>query len=70
MELKITQKTFNAAPISALLREGEKAADTLVFVAPKQYGGLILGALRQALRDVPEQEGFPYAVHWPVPPAE
>ena len=46
MELKITQKTFNAAPISALLREGEKAADTLVFVAPKQYGGLILGALQ------------------------
>ena len=25
---------------------------------------------RQALRDVPEQEGFPYAVQWPVPPAE
>ena len=46
MELKITQKTFDAAPISALLREGEKAADTLVFVAPKQYGGLILGALQ------------------------
>ena len=46
MELKITQKTFNAAPISALLREGEKSADTLVFVAPKQYGGLILGALQ------------------------
>ena len=46
MELNITQKTFNAAPISALLREGEKAADTLVFVAPKQYGGLILGALQ------------------------
>ena len=25
---------------------------------------------RQALRDVPEQAGFPYAVQWPVPPAE
>lgn len=46
MELKITRKAFDAAPISALLREGEKAADTLVFVAPKQYGGLILGKLQ------------------------
>lgn len=25
---------------------------------------------RQALRDVPEQAGFPYAVQWPVPPVE
>lgn len=27
-------------------------------------------AYRQALRDVPEQAGFPYAVEWPTPPAE
>ena len=27
-------------------------------------------AYRQALRDVPEQAGFPYAVQWPTPPAE
>lgn len=27
-------------------------------------------AYRQALRDVPEQPGFPYAVEWPVPPTE
>ena len=25
---------------------------------------------RQALRDVPEQAGFPYAVEWPTPPVE
>ena len=25
---------------------------------------------RQALRDVPEQAGFPYAVEWPVPPVD
>ena len=25
---------------------------------------------RQALRDVPEQAGFPYAVVWPTPPVE
>ena len=25
---------------------------------------------RQALRDVPEQAGFPYAVQWPTPPVE
>lgn len=25
---------------------------------------------RQALRDVPEQDGFPYVVEWPVPPVE
>ena len=25
-------------------------------------------AYRQALRDVPEQEGFPYDVVWPEPP--
>ena len=25
---------------------------------------------RQALRDVPQQEGFPFAVTWPVPPEE
>lgn len=23
----------------------------------------------EALRDVPEQTGFPYAVEWPTPPA-
>ena len=27
-------------------------------------------AYRQALRDVPEQAGFPYAVEWPTPPVE
>lgn len=27
-------------------------------------------AYRQALRDVPEQAGFPYAVQWPMPPVE
>lgn len=27
-------------------------------------------AYRQALRDVPEQAGFPYAVKWPTPPVE
>ena len=27
-------------------------------------------AYRQALRDVPEQAGFPYAVVWPTPPVE
>ena len=27
-------------------------------------------AYRQALRDVPEQAGFPYAVSWPTPPVE
>ena len=26
-------------------------------------------AYRQALRDIPEQPGFPYAVSWPAPPA-
>lgn len=25
---------------------------------------------RQALRDVPEQGSFPYAVEWPAPPVE
>lgn len=29
-----------------------------------------LKTYRQALRDVPEQAGFPYAVEWPVPPVE
>lgn len=27
-------------------------------------------AYRQALRDVPEQANFPYAVEWPTPPVE
>ena len=27
-------------------------------------------AYRQALRDVPEQSDFPYAVVWPTPPVE
>ena len=27
-------------------------------------------AYRQALRDVPEQAGFPYAVEWPTPPGK
>ena len=32
--------------------------------APSQPDGLI--AYRQALRDVPQQSGFPWAVEWPV----
>ncbi len=38
----------------------------------KGLGDILSGAVsayRQALRDVPQQEGFPYDVNWPVAPA-
>ena len=39
----------------------------------KRLGEVLLGAIpiyRQALRDIPQQEGFPYNVVWPSKPAE
>lgn len=39
----------------------------------KRLGDVLLGEIpiyRQALRDIPQQEGFPYNVVWPRKPAE
>lgn len=46
-------------------------ADTLVYKAQDSGDAeaeALARAYRQALRDVPEQEGFPYEVVWPTKP--
>jgi hypothetical protein len=39
-----------------------KALETTGVVSPD------LAAYRQALRDLPQQPGFPQEIHWPTPP--
>ncbi len=46
----------------ALVYRAEDAGDEAAATAARKY--------RQALRDVPQQQSFPFAFEWPVPPAD
>jgi hypothetical protein len=37
-------------------------------VLPGRPNASVWETYRQALRDIPEQEGFPYTITWPVKP--
>ncbi len=79
--VELTQEEFDALSLENAVKENRAKRDALLQTAidamnPMRWEALselqkdAWRAYRQALLDVPQQEGFPVNVVWPVPPWE
>lgn len=65
---EITERTFNKAAQVRFERDRLLAATDYTQLADAPGDAAAWATYRQALRDVPEQSGFPWNVVWPIKP--
>ncbi len=69
-EAVAAQEAENAAMLARLIRNKKLAASDSEMFADRPSDKEAWAAYRQALRDITEQQGFPFEIVWPAQPED